>query len=230
MSSSCVSSSPGQAEAKNSWRQHRQPSPHPDPWLLPSRRLISSEPGLRERGIHDAVAKPGRDGPVVSQRHPTANFRCGGCQHSTETDSQTVQESPPAASDMRKPPKHGAILSGTPIALLQCMKHLMLVALVLLPATLLLGCDEPEDCGNPFGCGGGETSRMTSGDVGELFGANESTIAVLLDEHGYTPELDEDSDELLYTLSADDLEGLAVAAAKVGSNGVARDHADANAF
>ena len=104
-----------------------------------------------------------------------------------------------------------ALGKGTRLALFGRMKYFMLLVLVLVPAATLAGCDEPEDCGNPFGCGD-ESKRMTSGAVGDLVGVDESTIAVVLDEEGFTPFLSEESDELIYELTASDLDRLAVAA------------------
>ena len=92
------------------------------------------------------------------------------------------------------------------------MKRLILISILSLPAAFLIGCHTPEDCGNPFGCSENEAKRMSSNEVGELIGVEESTMAILLDEEGYTPELDEESDELFYTLNDDDLDTLAIAA------------------
>ena len=89
------------------------------------------------------------------------------------------------------------------------MKHLFLVAALSLPL-LLAGCDTPDDCGNPFGCSENASKRMTSGAVAELIGVDELTAAILLDNGGYVPELDEVNDELLYELTSEALDEVAM--------------------
>jgi hypothetical protein len=109
-------------------------------------------------------------------------------------------------------PENAALPFGTALAESRSMKRLILISILSLPAAFLLGCDTPEDCGNPFGCSENSSKRMSSNEVGQLIGVEETATAILLDEEGYTPELDEESDELFYTLSNDDLETLAIAA------------------
>lgn len=91
------------------------------------------------------------------------------------------------------------------------MKHFLLAASLLFSTAALLACDTEDDCGNPFGCKDNSATRMTSSEVGELIGVDEATIAIALDEEGYTPHLDEQRDELLYALTSDDLDELAQA-------------------
>jgi hypothetical protein len=90
------------------------------------------------------------------------------------------------------------------------MKHLVLAALLSFAASALAGCDTEDDCGNPFGCKDNASQRMSSSELGELIGVDEPSMALLLEEKDYTPELDEERDELLYTLTNEDLDELAV--------------------
>lgn len=90
------------------------------------------------------------------------------------------------------------------------MKHLFLVAALSFPL-LLAGCDTPEDCGNPFGCKGNASKRMTSSAVAELIGVDEPTAAILLDNGGHVPELDESTDALVYELTSEALDEVAMA-------------------
>jgi hypothetical protein len=94
------------------------------------------------------------------------------------------------------------------------MKHLILLASLASLASLALiaGCDTPEDCGNPFGCSEATAQRLTSSEIGNLIGVEEATAAVLLDDEGHVPDLDEVSDELIYALTNDDLDALVIAA------------------
>ncbi len=91
------------------------------------------------------------------------------------------------------------------------MKHLLLIAVLFVSVSTLVGCDTEEDCGSPFGCKNSASQRMTSSELGVLIGVDERTIAIVLDEEGHTPNLDEERDELLYTLTNEDLDGLALA-------------------
>lgn len=109
-----------------------------------------------------------------------------------------------------QPARNSVTLScGTPCVL--SMKHLLLVASLFVSASILVGCDTEEDCGNPFGCKNEATQRMTSSELGDLIGVDESTIALVLDEKGYTPELDEESDEFFYKVTNEGLDVLAMA-------------------
>ena len=90
------------------------------------------------------------------------------------------------------------------------MKHSFLVAALSIPL-FLAGCDTPDDCGNPFGCKEQASKRMTSSAVAELIGVDEPTAAILLDNGGHVPERDERSDELLYELTSEALDEVAMA-------------------
>jgi hypothetical protein len=91
------------------------------------------------------------------------------------------------------------------------MRHILLTT-ALLSSLLLLGCDTPEDCGKPWGCGEDSSRKLTSIEVGGFLGLDEPTTAVLLDEQGHVPSLVEVSDELVYALTSEDLDTLALAA------------------
>lgn len=87
----------------------------------------------------------------------------------------------------------------------------MLVTVLFVSASALVGCDTEEDCGSPFGCEDNAAQAMTSSELGDLIGVDEATMALVLDEEGYAPELDEERDELRYTLTIEELDGLALA-------------------
>lgn len=90
------------------------------------------------------------------------------------------------------------------------MKFLILISTVL---SLAAGCDEPgDDCGNRFGCKESSAQRLTSSELADHIGLQEATAALLLDDQGHVPNLDEVSDELLYTLTDEDIAVLAMAA------------------
>ncbi len=97
---------------------------------------------------------------------------------------------------------------GTALAAPRGMKRPVIVTALV---ALLAGCHTKDDCGSPFGCTE-EKRGLTSHDVGDLLGIEEPVAAVLLDETGHVPKFDEANDELIYQLSEDELDALAMAA------------------